>query len=149
MSTSTDGILFYGICLGEEQTAPWDRDDKYGDFEEYILELKGLKRPDTDKEYKKWIQAKKKVMEDFPLGVGTYCSGTYPMYYVYLVGKENVVWRGDAKPITSLFVSSEENIRFIEYCNDYLGLDVELYDEKKHGKDKTMKLGWWLVSYWG
>lgn len=134
MGTSTNGILFYGVDLGEwVQPTSWHY-DLYEDGWEYeYLHRLGVK-PDRDNWYSYQL-VKQYFGGDF--GINTHCSDEYPMYYIY--GKKFQSRRGYSQRINEkdLMESKSAHKQVIELAN---ALDIEI---------DPADIGWHLVSYWG
>ena len=140
MGQSTDGILFYGVELGEPyevKTASnedwifdhWAWSNRYAE-RKGIVQQEGESRED-------FYDRKTKTIEASGCEVGTHCSGDCPMLYVSV--KEFIARQGDPDKLNAKdFVplpDAEEKLRaFFEV----MGLVFDPAD-----------VSWYLVSYWG
>lgn len=126
MGVSTDGLLWYGVSLGDDDeeigerisdivNGPEDSDTYlYGDGREWLAEH-GL----TGVEFVH------------------HCSHDYPMWGLALAGTLVRAYRGTPKSVTLRVISPEEDA-LLTAALEALGLDVP-FD----------KYGWKLASLWG
>lgn len=110
MGVSSDGILVYGIDLGEEKPAFLD---DYEDMDELLMAEGGQTQwGEPGHDFKKqWA-----FLATCPVVLTLYCSYDYPMYIMAVRGTETSVNRGYVEEITSLSVSEEKNDAFIAWC---------------------------------
>ena|ERR1700733_6372430 len=148
MSTSTDGILFWGIAYDDNEQDDEDDEESgirsFGELYEIIDEaltedrdavnpepaVAGYQGPEWDawRERNIALQAEQCVF-------GWHCSAEYPMYYVAV--KSVTASRGYPQEIKpeDLVVGADWPDRLKEFCVRF-GLP---WKEPK----------WWLCSYWG
>jgi len=143
MGQSTDGIVFYGFPLGLVED--WDDTglswllDEDTDWEDRIAALRGIPSPPEPYEGNKeahsaYWSAKSKLIDNETVGIGTYCSGEYPGYYVYAVNSERTANRGECLELNpSVNPDWDEQIK--EFC---ALLDI-----------KWQAPTWYVTSYWG
>lgn len=125
MGVSTDGILVFGIDLGEELPEFLEEfEDTWWDFTDSIS-------GETD--YKK----RSAFRDKFPVDLVRYCSYEYPMYILAVNGTETTVSRGYVEEIDpqQLTVEAEKIAALKNFCEEY-GIE---YSEPK----------WLLCSMWG
>lgn len=134
MSTSTDGILFWGIHFDEGEFEPgWEWEDAYA-------ATKGVIKPTAPYEgneniYSAYWAAKRDAVESAGCLVDAHCSGEYPMFYVAVKASQTVNRRGYPEEIKSLEVGADWEAKLRAFC-EALGVP---WSQPK----------WWLVSYWG
>lgn len=159
MGVSTDAILFYGHCWGEERSLPWDEhepDDEDDGWEERYARLKGLAKPTAEypsrrvrneseytpeeraviAEWSAWFSAKNKVAKESTCVVDEHCSDSCPMPFVAITASVIRANRGYPREVESLSEEPEWDAQLKEFCA-LMGIEPP-------GEPK-----WWLVSYWG
>lgn len=135
MGQSTDGILFYGVPLGDEENfgpfdletgnPPWHNDDNYGDSItesannalKAAAESSGIRRPD--------------------LIVAEYCSDTSPMYL--LAAKLYEAGRGHLVSMDTVDTPPHA-VAYLLWAAGILGMKDWLTDQPPPR--------WHLASYW-
>lgn len=148
MTVSTDGILCFGVIVGED--AP------FGDYdiEEWWTTVRGFSPTkeiyDKDGEYINGIEPseddldpywdeRQKFFEQNPIPVDfvNYCSNDYPMWIFATPSSVRTANRGYPKMFNpdDLVVDEDELIALYEFCKEF---EIE-YDTPK----------WYLCSYWG
>jgi hypothetical protein len=164
MSTSTDAILFYGYCFGDDfDNPPWkvkrnedgDLEDGYDDEESIYASAVGVNPPkeeypvkndDSDVaneirlNYSAYWADKSRVNKESCCEIIRHCSGDYPMYGVAVSSTVIKAWRGypkDLKNCDHLIVDVIVNNLLKNYC-EKMGIDVT-----------GLEPSWWMVSYWG
>jgi hypothetical protein len=111
MGVSSDGILVYGVDLGEEIPAFLEEYD--GDFNEYLENRSGLpKYGETGHDFGKHNEYPKA----FPIDLTSYCSYEYPMHILSVRGTEHRAYRGYTVPIKSLDVPRDKVAELISFC---------------------------------
>lgn len=132
MGTSTDGMLYFGIDLGDDSPG-WliDENDDLMEFEEFLCRRAGV-----DPETTSWEQ-QDEIASKCPAILQMYCSYDYPMYILGIRGYKYSASRGSVVEITpeSLTVKEEDIAAFKKWC-DSVGIE---YQEPK----------WHLCSMWG
>ena len=155
MSTSTGGILFYGLCWDDEGVYPWDRDKDYEDhtpsdvdFEDLLCEkLGGPKQPaDEDSEeaddlFSAYLDARSVFLADVPVKLVHHCSHDCRMYGLAIKDTLVRAWRGSPQKL-SAFVVPEGADEVLRRACMTLGIDFD-------AEVKADRLGWWLTSDWG
>ena len=86
MGVSSDGMLYFGFPVGEEEEAP-DWMEGFEDFDEFLCAKAGLP------EDAPWEQSKP-IIEGCPADLHLYCSYDYPMYILGVRGAEHRAHRG-------------------------------------------------------
>lgn len=128
MGQSTDGILVFGIDLGEDM--PEFLEEHENDWWSFMDAISGLAdHPDYEK--------RRKFREEHGADLVSYCSYDYPMYILAINGTERRVKRGYITEIDpeSLTVPQEKIDALKKFCEEY---DIEWHEPK-----------WLLVSMWG
>ena len=129
MGVSSDGLLVYGIDLGEESPAFLDEDQEFDDL--LLTEGGQPQYGDEGHDFKdQWA-----YLEQQPVKLTLYCSYDYPMHILSVLGTEVSVNRGYVEEITSLDVDAEKRSQFIEWC-------------KAHGIENP-EPKWLLASMYG
>lgn len=149
MGVSTDGILFFGIEIGDHK--PWGDDDD--DWEDVVAKAAGIEKPadaypdegDHSLEAEAirvkcnaWFVAKWKAVEAFwSVDVGFHCSSDDPMWYVAVKRLRWIARRGYPEKIPSdLGNPTSTEMNDMRRLVGILGCKWE---------EPT----WWLVSLWG
>lgn len=144
MGISSDGIIAYGINLGEgldddEGTVfPW-QDEKYdGEFEEWLLrEVIGFTE-EWEERLDGYFDRKKAALEPFPLDMILFCSYEYSMYFLSIKGTERRCSRGEATLIKEL-----------PEITSFKRSALKKFAEKYNFKYDQEKVGWHLLSMYG
>lgn len=110
MGVSSDGILVYGIDLGEERPAFLGEG---AEFDDLLLQEGG--QPKWGDDGFSWAN-KNAFLETQPADLTSYCSYDYPMYILSVRGTETNVARGYVKEISSLSVDAGKRAAFIAWC---------------------------------
>lgn len=142
MGTSTDGILFYGFSVGEDENAEIIRGmDGNGEYvvgsedeepdEDAIWAHHFKLDPDPDKVEKVWRHKEKHVIQ-----IGTHCSYDYPMYYVAIRKSVLSASRGTPEKVDTLEIGKDWDKQLKEFCDLW---ELEPPNE----------FGWYLCSLWG
>lgn len=110
MGISSDGILVYGIDLGEEKP------EFLGDHEDMdeLLMAEGSQPQwgDEGHDFKKqWA-----FLATCPADLTMYCSYDYPMYILSVRGTKKDVARGYVEEVESLSVDDAKRDEFIAWC---------------------------------
>lgn len=144
MGVSTDGILFFGFDLGEDEENEWPWEEEDEDWENAYLKRKGFETvpftadgsPGRSK-YESYYEKRKELLKECACTIGHHCSDSYGMRYVALKDHNMYAWRGEPKevPPQFLMVSNEEVSKLKEFC-EFMGIEW-----------RTPK--WYLASYWG
>lgn len=127
MGVSTDGILVFGIDLGEELPEAFEEFDESDLWWDFTDSISG----------KKSYEDRSKFREEFPVNLTSYCSSEYPMYILAVNGTETVVRRGSTEEIdpNDMKVSDEKIAALKAFCEEY---GIEWKEPK-----------WLLASMWG
>ena len=158
MGTSSDGILFYGLCWDEECFKPWANRDENGDELEDDAEgfvdklcrvMGGPERPAWDgekhipdlKEYWKERDAFLARHFEFEVVEVVHCSFDYLMYGMAIKKTKIRASRGYPEkvmlePVQFGFIAS------LRTACEALGIDFDAEEGKG-------RLGWWLTSLYG
>lgn len=109
MSVSSDGVLYFGFPIGEDDQMP----DFMGEteyFDDWLDAKAGLE----DASY----EVRDANREACPADLMIYCSCDYPMYFLAVRGCALRANRGDAKEVMSEFlaVPSEKIAAFKGWC---------------------------------
>ena len=146
MDVSTNGILYFGIELGDEEDVcfPWDdfvdeENDIYVD--DYVAHKLGVDEPDIPYEgneelYSKFWEEKSAAIKATGCEVDYHGSSACVMYYVTLTAKHFTAHRGyptEIKP-EDLVVTDEQKEQLKKFC-EIIGVE---WKEPK----------WMLASYW-
>lgn len=152
MGQSTDGILFYGIELGEDDPIrnlldpDGDSDDEHPEFEDWLCEAAGgpkraVWNHDTSnfepplREYWAARDAFLKASGGLDsIGLGIHCSGDYPMYFLH--SRHTSASRGYPEALESDALGNVGNLEALEQVAGLLKLDAGL------------RRGWYLASLW-
>lgn len=110
MGVSSDGLLVYGIDLGEEK--PEFLDD-YEDMDELLLAEGnqpqwGEDGHDFDKQ--------RAFLATCPADLTLYCSYDYPMYILSVRDTNTTVNRGYVEEIENLSVDENKRVQFVAWC---------------------------------
>lgn len=142
MGVNTNGILFYGIAYDEDLAVDALAPNFDGDFETLYAAKMGVHEPNveydktTEPLFQKYWKERRKINEQSGCHVGVYCSGDYPMNFVWVNDGRYIANRGEAIEIPDgLKAKPEWKDQIKTYC-EVLNLP---YSEPK----------WFLVSYWG
>ena len=146
MGVSTNGILYFGIELGDEEDVcfPWDDFvDKDNDIyvDDYIAMKLGVTEPDVPYEgnealFSKCWEDKRKAIKATGCEVNYHGSSACVMYYVTLTAKHLEARRGYPEAVTEEFlkVTDEQKEQLKKFCAI---IGVEWKEPK-----------WMLASYW-
>jgi hypothetical protein len=126
MGTSTDGLLFWGITLDEDER-PWlsedHEEDEDFDPEDMIARHLGLEEPGEyplpNKEaWTEYWARKNEALKTFQVELDSHCSGEYPIYFITLKQHHYRAARGYPKEIdpAKLVVTPGEIERLKEGC---------------------------------
>jgi len=100
MGVSSDGILYFGFAVGDDETAPeWMRG--YSDFDDFICAKARLPEGAT-------YQERKPVIDGCPAELQLYCSYDYPMHILGVRDAEHRVSRGYLKQISAAELAVDE-----------------------------------------
>lgn len=126
MGVSTDGILVFGIDLGDEIPEFMDGYDDWWHFTDVVAGLE-------DAEYK----LRNEFRENYAVDLVQHCSYNYPMYILAINGTEHRNSRGYLTEIdpTEMVVSQEKIDKLKTFCEEY---GIEWQEPK-----------WYLCSMWG
>lgn len=123
MGVSSDGLLVFGIDLGEELPEPWQAYEDF-DFDDYLAESAGhpaWRSGMTDEESGAYHDQKWKIIEAAPVTLEEYCSYDFPMYILSIPETTIRVNRGDVeeiKPI-DLVVPREKIDAMKAWCEEH------------------------------
>lgn len=122
MGTSTDGLLWWGLCSNEEG------------LPEGVGAVLGLE-PDHEDFYDQLNELEEEDLDPLGVSLVRHCSDGWQMYGLALKSTEMTAWRGDPKNVESLAVppDAEERLR---KAAEAIGWP---WSEPK----------WWLASWWG
>lgn len=147
MGSSTDAILFYGIC--------WDAEDHQWNWRPYIdpdmdasevaeaspLPVKERISPDdedtTDQE---WVDQNVGA----GLHVGEHCCGSAPMGYVAVSESHHYAWRGAPNRMDPTGIHDNVSVEWLTLIRAFCLIAHYDYDELV----REGKIGWFLVSWW-
>lgn len=154
MGVSTDGIVGYGVLIGETEP-PFGSDWWEDQLEEWWREINGYEpiyQPwdenggyaegweSGDERFSEYSEHRRQWLEDNPVPVVpvNYCSDSHPMWMLAVPGTLELCNRGYPTIIypNDMKVDTEKLNRFLEFIDDY---DVEY----------SSGLGWYLMSYYG
>lgn len=112
MGIDSDGILYFGFTVGDEDEPP-EFMDGFEDFDSFIEAKAGLT---DDSPY----EQRKAAREACPAELYQYCSWEYPMYILGVRGAEYCACRGDAIEIGAkeLWVDQDKIDAFRAWCQD-------------------------------
>lgn len=142
MGVSTNGILFYGICVDPEDVEiPWHEGDM--DIEEYYAKQMGLDAPDEEysdeviiqDKYHKFWKERNKIHAASKCEVVYHCSYDYPMYGMAISDSVITARRGYPEEIKNINKDAQWEALLKNYC-EKMGVKFE-------------QPRWWLVSLWG
>jgi len=150
MSTSTNGILFYGIPIHQlVEDGSLDiysfhlANGEIGDYYDVSCEweeLKGPTKPTNDNyenpEWGAWREAKEKFRKStWNVAIDAHCHSECPMHYVH--GRQYTAYRGNVNEINpvDLIPTPDDDVAIKEFCEKY--------------KIPYKQPKWYLVSYWG
>jgi hypothetical protein len=134
MTISSDGILYFGFLVGEDEEPPeWLGEDDEGnpkDFDDFVCELANLSE---DTKY----EERHRMIDNCPAELQMYCSYDYPMYVLGVRGCEYRVNRGFTKILTAdmLIIDRAKIEKFEEWC--------------KQNKIEYKEPRWYLCSMYG
>lgn len=142
MGMSSDGILVFGIDLGENPKFLFDEEnEEHMDIDGFIDKISDI----NEYNYEKSKEAKAKLGIDMTL----YCSYECPMYILAVPGTETNVSRGSVEVIDpdKMKISQEQLDKLKAFFDTYVvGPDVE-YDEYDY--KPTFDPKWLLASMYG
>lgn len=154
MTTSTDGIICYGIMFEEEYLFPWDTDEEAeGDIEDWwrkqvgwkvtkeVYDSAGERLPGvTEGEIRAYFEQQRTfdALHPVPIVTVNYCSGDCEMIILAVPSTVRRCFRGEALAFSpsDLIVSDEQRAALIDFC-------------AKHGIEAAGNPSWYLASYWG
>jgi len=135
---SSDGIIAYGIDLGDESNLfPWAKHKYDGEFESWVLlEILGF---DEDwQTYEGYYDMRKKLLDAYPIDLILHCSYEYPMYFLAVRGTKRRASRGYPTFIESFpEITSMQRVTLKKFADEH-GLKCD--DDK---------VGWHLFSVYG
>lgn len=129
MGVSSDGLLVYGIDLGEG-TPEFLADEQ--EFDEFLLTEGG--QPKWGEEGHDFGKQRDYLAEQ-PVDLTFYCSYDYPMYILSVRGASHRVNRGYVEEVATLDVDADKRSKFIDWCT-------------AHGIEKP-EPKWLLASMYG
>lgn len=148
MGQSTDGILTFGIDLGEYKnfmsTKDVDGDYSY-DWDEFLYSISGIEKYNFIK------------LRDFEESLGIeliqYCSCDYPMYILSVPGTTTIVSRGYVEEInpTEMTISPKQIAALKSFWDKYIDVerpDNDEDDEYYEDPPEWVEPKWLLVSNW-
>jgi alpha-L-arabinofuranosidase len=136
MGLSTDGILFWGIAIPEDDEngdaikLPWvsEDEDNYDDFDDWLC-----KENNIEGDY----EIRSAFVKSFPVELVQHCSLDYPMYALAVRGTVTTAYRGSVEDIT-LYQPTTKQVT-----------DLVTFLQKYHLPCDLAKMGWKLVSNMG
>jgi len=150
MGQSTDGLLFYGLHIGDEgetgneeldeliQEEGWDVWEKI-----YLEKTINLKEPEGEYEsnkeaYSKYWDDCREALKQVDLEITAHCHCDAPMYFVHIKSVYKEASRGYPKKIdpSKMTVNPEWVQQLKAFCKV---LNIP-FDKKE--------VGWWLASMW-
>lgn len=133
MGVSTDGILFYGIGLGEDSLDEYRENWTHEEWDEEFYKRAGSLLYPAEGYYEAQQEARKK----WGVEIGIHCSYDYSMYYIALISHNHSASRGYPEEITPEMIAvpadADEKIR--AFC-ELMGIPFE-------------QPKWYLASLWG
>lgn len=138
MGVSTNGLLFYGILLEEDEGEFIETIHPMGndfDIEDYIMEKYGFTMKwEEGEDNEDYYNKRFKVKATIPCIILTHCSYDYPLYYLALKKANYSASRGNPEEVNfSLPPDADDTIK--KFC-DKVGIP---YSKPK----------WYLASLWG
>jgi len=133
MGTSTDGILFYGIDLGEDGLYETRENWEHEDWDDEFRKRTGTPLyPDET-----WIEAGKETSAKWGVTLGIHCSYDYSCDYVALIDRNYSAARGYPEILTPemLTVPDDADEKIKAFC-ELMGIP---YEQPR----------WHLASLWG
>jgi hypothetical protein len=126
MGISSDGILVFGIDLGEETPGFLykDEDTEFDEFGEFLLHEAGEPRWDHE-DYNVYKARLQRVQEEVGVELVMHCSYDYPMYILAVPGTYRSANRGYAVPIAKDDILMNQLVgidKLRAFCNKY-GID--------------------------
>jgi hypothetical protein len=140
MGVSTDGILCFGIDLGEdiEDYAELARifEEFDGDAEDYFASLAGV--PEYGAPDFPGYKERDRRIAALPISLVRHCSGEYPMHILTIPGTEITARRGDPVCVytAQLQVEPERVTAFLAWCAEH---DIDVPEQGPQ---------WILCSMW-
>ena len=113
MGVSSDGCLYFGFPVGEDEEPPeWLADVEDHDFELFLIDKAGMTYENTP------YEERNKIIKSCPADLQRYRSWEYPMYILAVRGCEYSVRRGYFEEITPemLKVDQSKIDAFKEWC---------------------------------
>jgi len=144
MTISSDGILFFGIELGDDYDNewPWEQVGDEEEWEAFVAEKLGVKKPDVPYEgneavHSAYWDAKRDIIKPLDCEIGLHCSYDHGMLYVALKSKNLTASRGSPQVVTEDFmkITSEDIQKLKEFCKL---AEIEWQEPK-----------WYLTSLYG
>jgi hypothetical protein len=132
MGVSTNAILFYGFLIEEDsdnQEVITMEDGGGTDRDNFWARKFNLPENDWETIYEH--------QGEYPVRIGTHCSGDYPMYYIAIRASEIVANRGYPEEL-----KAEDLVKKLEWDNQLREFC------KIYGLTPPEKFGWCLASYW-
>ena len=137
MGTSTNGILFYGFPVNEDDKNQeiLSGADEHGDYndDEFDLDVLWAEKFGLDPKNHGEIW---KHQQHYPVKIGFHCSDSYPMHYVAVRKSEVVSNRGYPKRVKALEVDPAWDKQIKDFCT-------------KFGLKPPKEFGWWVASDMG
>lgn len=140
MGQSTDGILFYGVELGEPYEVNTVSDEEWiynhWNWSNRYAERKGMVRKEGESR-EAFYDRKTKTIKASGCTVDTHCHSDYPKLYVFV--KKFTAYRGSVIDLSAeAFVPPPDAEEKLRAFFEVMGL---VFD--------PTHVGWHLVSYWG
>ena len=140
MGISSDGILVFGIDLGDKYPDKFIVDENT-DFEEFLCKEANLEewRADfSDEERSAYYEKIFKIKDECPVEIVWYCSYDYIMYILAVKSTEILACRGKAIDVSDKMSIEQSRIdAAVKWCKEH-GLDYSAKDFK-----------WLLTSMYG
>lgn len=157
MRVSTDGIICYGIFIGEDYDLPWLNNKYDGDSEDWwIYEICKYKSPIdiwdehghlrkdikiTQKDYDLYYSSLRNFKKEHPIPVEVVytCSDGCTEYIIAVRGTVISASRGYPETFNpkNLKVTENQRDELVKFCKKYIHISEELLPK------------WYLSSYWG
>lgn len=111
MGVSSDGMLYFGFLVAEEDVELPKWMEGYDYFDYFVLEKAGVSKEAPYEE-------RSRVIEACPAELQTFCSYDYPMYVLAVRGVSKIVSRGKSLEITAddLQVPQQKIDEFKKWC---------------------------------
>lgn len=146
MGQSTDGILTFGVDLGEYKdfmSIKGDDGDYSHDWDDFLYKISGIEKYD----YSKLIEFE----EALGVELVQYCSCDYPMYILSVAGTTTNVSRGYVEEIDpiEMAISPAQVAVLKDFWDKYIVVEHPEYDENYYeDPPEWSEPKWLLASNW-